>query len=655
MSRTDRPTGLRRLAPWLGVAGLAALFVATRSLGARQLPAPALAALAGGLIAWVVVARADPPAPDVLSELDPLDPGPRPVPLVLAVAAAGFCAWTMPPEEFRLHGVLAWAAAIGFWYRAWWPRAGARTREAPPALPAGERWAAVAAFVLVMAAAAWFQFHDLAGVPANPVSDHAEEMLDMQDLLDGHHAVYFFRNLGNGPLHFYWTAFLVRVAGLPLNFLTLKIATAACGLLVAPALFLLGRELGGVWLGIGAAAFGAWSKWSAALARQGIEYVYPIPLTALLLWALLRYQRRGDRGSLLVAGLAIGLGLQTYLSFRIVPLLVPLLLGAALFERRRAGRRWRTVADGFLVAATSAILLLPVLKFAVAGPNRSFFWYRIATRATGAERPLDAPPLTVFAGNLWNMAKAFHWMGSSTWTVLVPGDPFLDAVSGALLLAGLVLAVRAVLGGAWRWAWLFPAFFLLTLPSTLSLAYPNENPSLNRASVVIPVVFLLVGLPFAHLWRGFLRERVVLRLAGAAALLTAASVSFRDNAESYFVQLGVSYDGIIEHATEMAAVMDRYRAQGIPLENQYLLATAFWVDARSVGFEAGDPTWVQTHNIPPPDVPEGLTARPLVFYYRPNDTERLEALQRLYPGGTARILPQSHPDRNFGVYLVRER
>jgi hypothetical protein len=642
---------MRRMAPWLGLAGLAALVVASASMEKRALPPLAIAALAAGLLVWVAVAWIDPPAQDGLGALDPPARGPRLVPLVLALAAAGVCGWKMPPEEFRLPGVAAWAAAILFWFWAWWaPRGPVGARSA---LPTGQRFAAWGAMALIMAAAAWFQFHDLAGVPSNPISDHAEEMLDMRDLLEGRHGVYFWRNLGNGPLHFYWAAFLVRGIGLPLNYLTLKTATAIFGLLVAPALFLLGRELGGVWLGVAAAGFGAWSQWSVALARQGVEFIYPIPLTALVLWALLRYQRRGDRGSALAAGAAIGIGLHTYLSFRIVPLLVALSLGAALFDRRRQGRRWRTVGDGLLVAATSAILFLPVLKFAFFGENRAFFWSRIATRATAAERPLAVDPWHVFAGNLWNMAKAFHWKGSSTWTVLSAGEPFLDVVAGGLLFAGLILAVRLALGGSWRWTTLLPALFLLTLPTTLAIAYPDENPSLNRAGPALPVVFLLVGLAFAHLWNGFLRERIALRVAGLSALLAGAGYSLQENAEAYFDRLAVSYDALIEHSMEIAAVIGQYRNQGIPIGQQYLLAVDFWVDARNIALELGDPAWSDTNNIAPPKVPEELTARPLLFVYRANDRERLRTLERLYPGGAARIIPQSHPDRNFGVYLVR--
>ena len=651
MSTIETPTGVRRLAPWLALAGLGTLWFASRAMAARSLPPAAIECLAGGLLAWIAAAWMDPPAPDPIGELDPPAGKPRGILLVLALVTAGVCWWRMPAEEFRRDGVLAWLAAIVLWVAAWWPpRRKPAGRTTDPSR--GRAWAVRLGFVLIFAAGAWFHFHELARVPANPVSDHAEEMLDLLDLQQGHHNIYFFRNLGIAPFHYYWSAAFLKALGLPVRYVWIKAATAAFGLLLVAALFAAGAELGGAGLGLAAAAFAAWGKWPVSLARQGQEYDYAVPAAAFVLWALLRWLRRGDRGSMLLAGIGIGAGLATYTSFRVVPLLVPLAVATALFDRRRRGRRWAAIGEGALAAATSAIVFLPVLKYALLGEHREFFWSRILTRTTDAERAVAGAPLSIFARNLWNMAKAFHWTGSSTWTVLAQYDPFLDPVTGALLLAGLVLAVRYAASGSIRWTWLFPSLVVVTLPSTLALAYPDENPSLNRAGTAIPFVFLLVGLSFAWLCRGFLRERLALRAAGLAVLLAAAAASIRENAQAYFVRLGVWYDQVIEHALEVAAVFGQYRARGIPLEQQYLLGTDFWVDARNVALELGQPGWADTHNIPPPRVPEGLTARPLVFVYRFNDTERLEQLHRLYPGGKERIYPQSHPDRNFGVYYV---
>jgi hypothetical protein len=345
--------------------------------------------------------------------------------------------------------------------------------------------------------------------------------------------------------------------------------------------------------------------------------------------------------------------MMTYQSFRVVPLLVPLAVASTLLDRRRQGRRWSAIGDGLLAAGTSLVVFLPVLKFALVGEHRDIFWSRVLTRATSVERPIVGSPLRIFARNLGNMAAAFHWRGSSTWTLLYRYDPLLDAVSGALLLAGLVLALRQALSGSWRWAFLLVLPFILTLPSTLVLSYPEENPSVNRASAAIPVVFVLVGAPVAFLGARFARERTLLRVAGFAALLGAAVVSARENADAYFGRLGTSYDALVDHAMEVAAVMARYREAGIPLSQQYLLSSRYWVDARNVAFELGDPPWADTHNVAPDEAPEELPARPLAFVYRSSDHQRLETLQRLYPRGEDRLFPQSFPDRNFSVYVVR--
>src|SRR5450432_1975618 len=110
---------MRRLAPWLGLAGLAALVFGSACLERRELPPSAMAALAVGLLIWVVVARIDPPPADVLGALDPPARGPRAFPLLLALVASGVCWWQMPPEVFRVPGVAAWVAAIGCWFWAW--------------------------------------------------------------------------------------------------------------------------------------------------------------------------------------------------------------------------------------------------------------------------------------------------------------------------------------------------------------------------------------------------------------------------------------------------------------------------------------------------------------------------------------------------------
>ena len=96
--------------------------------------------------------------------------------------------------------------------------------------------------------------------------DHAEDLLNVEQLAHGERPVFFPTNTGQAPLPFYFEYLLVRL-GLPLDYLMLKISTALVGMLAIPAMYVLGRELGGAPLGLVAAALCAWSKWPTLGAR----------------------------------------------------------------------------------------------------------------------------------------------------------------------------------------------------------------------------------------------------------------------------------------------------------------------------------------------------------------------------------------------------
>ncbi|HEX7587086.1 MAG TPA: hypothetical protein VF478_02115, partial [Anaerolineae bacterium] len=165
-------------------------------------------------------------------------------------ADASFDAEAFPEYQFTLLGVIAWIASIGFILAAFWQpekKAVERRdllREWHSGISIRITWTGLA-LIAVMFIGVFFYFYHLDVTPAEMTSDHAEKLLDVNDILNGHYPVFFTRNTGREPLQFYLTRVLMALTGLPLSHLALKTGTALVGLLTIPATFLLAREMFG--------------------------------------------------------------------------------------------------------------------------------------------------------------------------------------------------------------------------------------------------------------------------------------------------------------------------------------------------------------------------------------------------------------------------
>ena len=638
---------------WVGLAGILLLAVATWPMQGQRLPAWAIAALSVGLAAWAVVAWKAAGAPEKLPPIarEPISAARVASGVALSLALAAVSWMRTADQQFDLVGVSAWWGAIAAWLWAWRPVRAAAERVREPRPPRPRHWLGVgAALFLILALGAFFRFHDLSEIPPHPGSDHAEDLMNLLDLQQGDRPVFFPRNTGQAPLPFYFEYLLLRVLGLPINFLTLKISTAAIGLLAILAMYRLGRELGGTRLGLVAAAIMAFSKWPTLGARRGLTFVWAVFPAALALAALLRYLRRGDRGSALSAGFWIGLGQFGYNAFKIVPALVPIAVGLALFDPRWRGRRAKLLGCALLTTATSLVVFLPLLQYMLQRPQD--FWYRAMTRAGSLERPLPGPAPVVFASNLKDMMLAFHWRGDRAWINTPSLEPFLDPVTGAFLLAGVVAALVCALRGSRRWALVLISIPVLTLASTLALAFPVENPGINRAAVAMPSVFILAALPAAWMLGEARRRNLAARVVVVLSLLTLAAAAVRENYQSYFVRFRNEQTVLLEPTMDLVRVMREYRAKGVSFDNVYLLNLGNWIDGRSIAFEIGDPRWNDPHDIAPGRAVPFIRDRPLLFFVHQSDPQRRAQLKDAFPNGHERFVKQPFPDRSYYTYFV---
>jgi hypothetical protein len=568
--------------------------------------------------------------------------------LPLAVAAFALSVITFLASggnQFTPFNVTTWVASVVLALAAFWQPTPQRPRvkdfyarvsawRAPSGLRIQLPWTAIA-LAAILALGAFLLFYRIADVPREMTSDHAEKLLDVQDVLDGHHRIFFPRNTGREAFQFYWIALMTPLTGV--SYLTMKLGTASLSFMALPFTFLFARVFFGTQLALLATALMAMSRWHLQVARVGLRFPFPPLFGTAIFYFLVKAIRDRRRNDFLLCGLALGLAQHTYTALRLAPLAVLGCLGIALvvdiWRREPPARVRRLVVDSLLMAAISVLTFMPLARYAVEQPQ--MFLYRGISRM--ASDSANAPPpdlVGTFLGNVKNAVLMFNWRGDTVWVNNIAGERLLDPVSGALFFLGCVYAVyRLVRYRELPYLYLFVLLFVGLLPSILSLAFPQENPSTVRAGMAIPVVMTIVALPVFLLVRRLARwvGGWAGEMAGAAFLAGLLAVILTTNFDQYFRIYPAQHDRASQHSTHVARAVDGFLAMGGRREDVSILPGAHWFDTRLVAIQLGEPKWQPLiPNIEEVRKRDG-TPHPRLYIVHPNDRESLERLSRWYP------------------------
>jgi 4-amino-4-deoxy-L-arabinose transferase-like glycosyltransferase len=630
--------------PWRS---LLALFFAL--LGQRAFePSPDRTAtvglvLYGFALAWLILAYLRKewrltPYPETENGSDPWRV--RRLPLILAIILSGAAFLTLGNNLFTILNVTLWLLAIicfiwAFWIfseerKPIWPRVKAFfTRESWQVNLT--RWTLL--ILAVTAVVIFFRVYNIGGVPSEPFSDHAEKILDVYDVSQGQTHIFFPRNTGREALQMYLTLVVSWIFGTGLSFLSLKFGTVFCGLVTLPYMYLLGKEFGGKRIGLLAVFFAGIAYWPNVISRVGLRFpLYPL-FVAPTLFYLLRGLRRRSRNDMIISGLFLGFGLHGYTPFRIMPFVVVIAVGLYLLHAQSRGNRKQAVLWLVILAFISLIVFLPLARYWMDNPQ--VFDYRAFTRLGTVETPLPAPAWQIFLSNTWNALRMFNWDDGVIWVHSVTNRPALDVVSGALFLIGVILvSIRYVRQRHWQDLFLLLAIPLLQLPSILSLAFPGENPALNRAAGAMVPTFLLVAVALDGMLAGIASK--MSRRNGAILIwvlvLGLFSVSAFQNFDLVFNQYATEYSSGAWNSSEMGAVIKQFGQTYGTTDNTWIVPYPYWVDTRLPGVWAGIPN--RDFALWPQDFNSTLEVQgPKLIIVNVDDTADRDLLKALYPQG----------------------
>ena len=505
--------------------------------------------------------------------------------------------------------------------------------------------------LLVLAASAvvlFFRLYQINTVPAEPFSDHAEKILDVYDITQGDYHVFFPRNTGREAIQMYWTLLVAKIFGTGLSFLSLKLGTAVLGLLTLPYIYLFGKEVANERVGLLAFFMFGIAYWTNASSRVGLRFpLYPL-FVAPTLFYLLRGIRRQSRNDFILAGLSLGLGAHGYSPFRIMPFVVVAAVGLYWLHEKSASARKQAFTHLLIVAFISVIVFLPLGRYALSNPDG--FSYRAFSRLDNE----SGDTLRIFASNFVDGLKMLNWDNGVTWVHSVPGRPGLDVVSGALFLIGILfLILRYARSHHWLDLFLLLSIPLLELPSTLSIAFPEENPALNRAGGAAVVVFVVVALAFDGLLSSLRSRASRDSLSTYGWVVTAILLLFSmgQNYNLVFDQYATQFKQGAWNSSNMGQFIREYERLYGQTDSVWIVPYPYWVDTRLPGVWAGIPNrdfalWQNR-------LADSLNSpSPKLFMFKPEDEATQAELKRLYPNGILSRYQADFVGHDFMLFSV---
>jgi hypothetical protein len=296
----------------------------------------------------------------------------------------------------------------------------------------------------------------------------------------------------------------------------------------------------------------------------------------------------------------------------------------------------------------------------VASPDNYLF--RVLTRMGTMERPLPGPAWQIFFSNVGKALAMFSWSDGNVWVISIPEYPALGVIAGALFYIGLALVlIRYLRRKNWLDLFLLLSIPLLMLPSTLSLAFPDENPNLYRTGGALVPVFLMVGIGLDGLMTAFtsrLSSAWGKRLAYGLVVVLVGLASFQDY-DLVFNQFCRQYEQSAWNTSEMGQVVQGFVSSIGNPDNAWVMSYPYWVDTRLVAINAGFPgrdfeLFAQSTDHPEKQLDATKSkSGPKLFIVNKEDKVSISALTITYPLGWFQTYASKEiGDKNFLIYFV---
>jgi 4-amino-4-deoxy-L-arabinose transferase-like glycosyltransferase len=395
---------------------------------------------------------------------------------------------------------------------------------------------------LILLLAFFVRIYRIENIPAGIYPDEAANGVDAIHAIEtGNFELFYPANFGREGLFINLQALSIALFG---NTITgLKLWSILFGTFSVLGIYLLGTELfRRRAAGLIAAFMLATSYWAINFSRIGFRAIMTTFLLSFSFYFFFRGLRTRRLGDFLIAGLIFGLGLHTYVAFRLAPLILIILLPALFLSYEKFLKRFWKHAALFLLGA-----------FITAAPMLYYFFISHPDDFSSRSSHISIFSPEVNNGDPWGtLAKTFstslikyNFFGDQNWRHNYPPYPILDPFVGTFFLAGFLFIIWqtiTLLGRRIREGdrdtrlvtdfFLLGTFFVMLMPEFLT----NEGlPHALRSIGTQAPVFLMASLSAFWIMNKALRSQAGARIAFLAILLIALGGSAVFNLTKYFV------------------------------------------------------------------------------------------------------------------------
>jgi 4-amino-4-deoxy-L-arabinose transferase-like glycosyltransferase len=361
--------------------------------------------------------------------------------------------------------------------------------------------------ILVVLAALFIRSYHISSLPPGVYPDESVNGVDAITANATHNWKAFYEN-NNGREGLFMNLIALGFQLFGISVITLKMWSILFGTLTVLGMILLGEELfASRRAGIIAGFLIATSFWAINFSRIGFRAIMLPFVLVFAIFFLIRGIQKKKVIDYVLAGAFFGLGMHSYIAFRIAPLILVALLIAFIISRKRfIATHWKEIV-AFALAAF--IVALPILiDFYI---HRDHFSGR-TSQVSVFNPEVNQGHLLLTLGKSFGLSLAqFNFYGDQNWRHNLPGWPELFPIVGIFFLAGLIYFIyefflllyqrirhrekseRFILVTL-----LLSWFFVMLLPAAISF---EGLPHALRSIGMMPVALLLATFSIEGVWK----------------------------------------------------------------------------------------------------------------------------------------------------------